>query len=228
MIQQNIPHPVKEKMRQTEDENMIEVVEDEPEEEPPEIHTTKKEVKKTQLDTLSPTSTVFSAHEPQDTILYPIHEKDYKVDVLIKDYQQYTMYTQHRTAYREDRDVKTSKGNLMIEDTYKEDVLTVTFEEKDVLPMIDNAYMKDMLTVSTVENVMLVDAYKEYVWLAMNENTNQEDVYAVNYMMKNKILIDNGQEETQKTNLMYKRGTEKDEKRLAVSAITSKRGERGA
>jgi hypothetical protein len=63
---------------------------------------------------------------------------------------------------------------------------------------------------------------------AMNETTNQEDVDAENYMMSNMNLIDDGQEETQKTCLMNKRGTEEDAKRLAVSAIASKRGERGA
>ena len=94
--------------------------------------------------------------------------------------------------------------------------------------MIDYAYKEDMLTVSPKENVVLVDDYKKYVWSEMNENTNKEDVYAENYMMNNKILIDNGQEETQKTNLMYKQRTKKDAKRLAVSAIASKRGERGA
>ena len=45
--------------------------------------------------------------------------------------------------------------------------------------------------------------------------------------MYNKKLIDDGQEEIQ-TSLLYKRGTEEDAKRLAVSAIASKRGERGA
>ena len=47
-------------------------------------------------------------------------------------------------------------------------------------------------------------------------------------MMNNKILFDNGQEETQKTNLMYEQRTKKDAKRLAVSAIASRRGEKGA
>jgi hypothetical protein len=248
------------------------VVGDEPEEEPPDIHTTKKEVKKIQLNTLSPTSKVFSAHEPQETTLYLVHENDYKGDMLtmtykedgfIKDYKQYTMYTQHEAAYREDKDAKTFKGNLMIGDTYKEDVLAITFEEKDVLPMFDNAYKEDMLTVSTQENVVLVNAYEKYVRSAMNKTTNQEDVDAEsnknlidngqkdmqktnlmksamnkttiqedvdakNYMMSNMNLIIDGHKETQKTCLLYKRGTEEDAQRLAVSAIASKRGERGA
>ena len=47
-------------------------------------------------------------------------------------------------------------------------------------------------------------------------------------MMGNKTLIDNGQEDIKMTNLMNKRRTEGDNKKLAVSAIASKRGERGA
>ena len=138
------------------------------------------------------------------------------------------MYTQHKAAYREGKDAKTFQGNLRIEDTYKEDVLAVAFEKEDVLLMIDDAYMEDMLTMSPKETVVLVDNYKMYKWSSMNENPSQEDVYARDYMMNNKILFDNGQEETQKTNLMYEQRTKKDAKRLAVSAIASKRGERGA
>jgi hypothetical protein len=221
----NIPHLVQKKLRQNpepDDENMVEVVEDEPEEEPPDIHTTKKEVKKRQLDTLSSTSTVVSAHEPQETTLYPIHEDDYKENVFIKDNKQYTMYTQPGTAFEKEA------VPPMFEDTYKEDVLAVAFEKEDVLLMIDDAYMEDMLTMSPKETVVLVDNYKMYKWSSMNENPSQEDVYARDYMMNNKILFDNGQEETQKTNLMYEQRTKKDDKRLAVPAIASKRGERGA
>jgi hypothetical protein len=297
----NIPHLVKTKLRQTlepDDENMIEVVEDEPEEEPPDIHTTKKEVKKMQSDTLSSTTTVFSAHEPQETTLYTVHEDDYKENVFIedtykedrdartfqgnlkiedtyeedvltftfvkkdvqlmidnadiedrdaktsqgnliheadskenvfvKDYKQYMMYTQQGTAHREDRDAKTFQGNIVIEDTYKKDVLAMNFVEKEVLQMTDNAYQEDMLTVSPQEKMVLVNAYKKYVQSAMDKTTIQEDVDDEHYNMNDKNLIDNGQEDIQKNNLMYKRGTEEDAKRLAVSAIASRRGEKGA
>jgi hypothetical protein len=171
----NIPHPVQEKMRQTpdpedenmievvedepeeeppenhttkkevkrtqypEDGNMIEVVEDEPEEEPPDIHATKKEVKRTQLNMLSPTST-FSTHESQDN-------------------QQYTMYTQHGTAYR---DAKTFQGNLTIEDTYREDVLAVIFEVKDGLLMINKAAYREGKDAKTFKGTLIIgDTYKE-------------------------------------------------------------------
>ena len=69
----DIPHQIKE---------MIEEKEDDPEEEPLRIPTTKKEVKKAQLDTLYPTPIVFSQHETQKTTLSPIHENAYQEDML--------------------------------------------------------------------------------------------------------------------------------------------------
>ena len=151
-----------------EDENMIEVVEDEPEKEPPDIHATKKEVKKKKLDTVSPTSKVFSAHEPQATTLYLTHGNGYKGDMLtmtykvngfMKDYKQHAMYNQHKAAFREGRDARTFKGNLMIGNTYKEDKLAVTYEETNVMLMINNVYKEDVLTMSTQKNVVLNNAY---------------------------------------------------------------------
>ena len=72
----SIPHRIKEKMRQTPEpdaEGMTEEEEeDDPEEEPLRIHITKKEVKKMQLDALSPTFIVSPQHETQKTILSPI------------------------------------------------------------------------------------------------------------------------------------------------------------
>ena len=164
--------------------------------------------------------------------MYPINENDYKGDMptviykengFIEDYKQYTMYTQDEADYSEVKNAKTFKGNLLIADTYKEDVLAATFEAKDVMLMIDNTYKADMLTVSAQGNVV----FEKYVQLAMNETANQE-VDAKDYMMNNTNLIDNDQDDVQKTNLMYKRGTKDDATRLAVSAIASKRGERGA
>ena len=163
-----------------------------------------------------------------DTNKYHIHEADYKVDVFGKNYRQYMVHTQQGTAHREDRNAKTFKGHLVIEDTYKKDVLAMQFVEKGVLQMTDNAYKEDMLTVSPQENVVLVNAYKKYVQSAMDKTTIQEDVDDEHYNMNDKNLIDNGQEDIQKNNLMYKRGTEEDAKRLAVSAIASRRGEKGA
>ena len=107
-------------------------------------------------------------------------------------------------------------------------MLAVTFEERDVLPTIDDANKEEMLTMSPKENVVLMNAYVKYVELTMNKTTDQEAVDAEISMMSYKNLINDGQEDIQKTNLMYKRGTKKDTKRLVVSAITSKRGERGA
>ena len=73
---------------------------------------------------------------------------------------------------------------------------------------------------------MLEDAYKKYEQSAMNKTTIQGDVDAEHYLMINKTFIDNGQVRIHKTSLVYRRGTEEEAKRLAVSAITSKR-ERG-
>ena len=165
------------------------------------------------LDTWTPTSKVFSEHEPRETTLYLIQENGYERDMLtmtykeigfVKDYKQSMIYTQHEAATREGQNAKTFKGNLMIRNTYREDVLAVTFEEKDVMLMIDIAYKEDMLTMSP-----------------------QEDVNAENHMMGNKDLIEDGQDTIKKTNLVYKRGTKGDAKRLAVSAIASKGGRRG-
>jgi hypothetical protein len=61
----------------------------------------------------------------------------------------------------------------------------------------------------------------------MNAATNQGNVEAENYMMGNMNLIDEGQQEIQKTCVLTKRGNKEDAKRLAVSAIASRRGERG-
>ena len=154
-------------------EDMIEVVEDEPEEEPPEIHTTRKEVKKMMLNTLSPTSKVFTAHEPQRTTLYLRHVNDYKGDMLImtykengfiKDSKQYTMYSLHEAAFREEQDAKTFMGDLMIGNTYKEDKLAVTFEKDNVLQMIDKAaYREDKDAKTFKGNLMIGDTYKEDV-----------------------------------------------------------------
>jgi hypothetical protein len=255
----NMLHLVMEKMRQTpdpDDENLIEVVGDDPEEEPPDVHTTKKEVKKMKLDTLSTTPKVFSAHEPQEITLYLINDNGYKGDMLtmtykengsIKDYKQYTMYTQHKAANRERKDAKTFRGTLMIGDTYKEDVLAVTFEEKDVLLIIDKAAYREGKDAKTFEGTLMIgDTYKEDMLavtieekdvLLMFDNaykedmlpmSPQEDVDAENHMMGNKDLIEDGQDNIQKTNLVYKRGTKEDAKRLAVSAIASERGEKGA
>ena len=128
----------------------------------------------------------------------------------------------------------------MLEDTYKEDMLAITFEKRDGLLLIDKAAYrvgKDAKTFKGTlligdtfgeKNVVLEMVYKKYVWLAMNETANQEDMYDENYMKKNKILFDNGQEGTQQTNLVYKRGAKEESKRLAVSAIASWRGEKGA
>ena len=189
------------------------------------------------LNTLSPTSKVFTAHEPQETALYLVHVNDYKGDMMtlnykengfIRDYKQYMRYTQYEAAYRQHKDAKTFKGHLLIGDTYEEDVLGDTFEEKDVLPMVDDTYKKDMLTVSKQENVVLMNAHKMYVKLTVSATTNQEDVDAEDNMMNNMNLFDDDQEGIKKTDLMYKRGTRGDAKRLAVSAIASRRGEKGA
>ena len=156
-----------------------------------------------------------------DTNKYPIHEADYKENVFVKTYQQYMVHTQQGTAHREDRNAKTFKGHLVIEDTDEKNVLARQFVEKRALPMTNKPFKEDMLTVSPQEKVMLMNAYKKYVQLAMDKTTIQEEVDDGHYTMNN-------QEDFQKNNLMIKRGTGEDAEKLAVSAIASSRGEKGA
>jgi hypothetical protein len=107
----NIPHLDKTKLNQTlepDDENVINVVEDEPEEEPPKIHTTKKEVKQRQSDTIPSTTTVLT-----------IHEDDYEENVFVKATNEENVFIED--TYKGDRDDKTFKGNLKIEDTHEEE-----------------------------------------------------------------------------------------------------------
>jgi hypothetical protein len=266
------------------------VVEDEPEEEPPKIHATKKKVKKRKLDTLSSTTTVLSVHEDdykENVFIEATYEGDrdaktFQGNLKIEDtHEEENVFIE--TTYKGDRDAMTFKGNLKIEDTYEEDVLTFTFMKKDVqlvianadtedrdaktpqgnfmikdtykypiheadhkedvfvkdilarqfvekrvLPMTDNAYREDMLTMSQQENVVLKDADKKYVQSAMDMITVEEDVDDEHYNLNNKTIIDNGQEDIKENNLMYKKGTEEDAEKLAVSAIASRRGEKGA
>jgi hypothetical protein len=157
----------------------------------------------------------------EDTYEYPTHEADYKEDVFVKDDQQYMMHTQQGTAHREDKDAKTLHGHTVIKNTYKKDVLA-----RQVVT--DNAYQGNMLTVSPQENVVLMNAYKKYVQSAVDKITVKEDVDDEHYNLNNKNLIDNGQDDIKMNNLMYKRGAEEDARKLAVSAIASRRGEKGA
>jgi hypothetical protein len=163
----NIPHLVKKNLRQNpepDDENMVEVVEDEPEEEPPDIHTTKKEVKKRHVDTLSSTSTVFSAHEPQETtafekgaVLPRFEDVAFETEDVLLLIDNTYMEDMLTASPKEDRDAKTYQGNLKIEDTYEEDVLTFTFVKKDVQLMID---MEDRDAKTSKGNLMIEDTYK--------------------------------------------------------------------
>jgi hypothetical protein len=345
----NIPHLDKTKLNQTlepDDENVINVVEDEPEEEPPKIHTTKKEVKQRQSDTIPSTTTVLTIHEDDyeenvfvkatneenvfiedtykgdrddktfkgnlkiedtheeenvfvkatngenvfikntnqgdrdaktfqgnlkiedtyeedmltftfmkkdvqqmiakanmedmdaktsqdnfmigDTYQYPVHEADYKEDMFAKDNQQYMMNTQQGTAQREGRDAGTFQGHIVIRNTYKKEVLARQFVEERVLPMTDNAYKEDMMTVSHQEIVMIMNAHKKYVQLAVDKTAIEENVDEAQFDMIYKHLIDNGQDDIKMNDLMNNRGDEEDARKLAVSAIASRRGEKGA
>ena len=148
--------------------------------------------------------------------------------MFIQDNQQYMLHTHQGTAFREVRDAKTLKGHTVIKDTNKKDVLAGQLVEKRVLPMTDNAYQGDMMTVSPQEHVVLMNAYEKYVQLAVDKTTIQEDVDDEHYNFSDKNLIDNGQMDIKTNYLMCKRGTEEDAEKLAVSAIASRRGERGA
>ena len=62
----------------------------------------------------------------------------------------------------------------------------------------------------------------------MDKITIKEDMDDEHYNLNDKNLIDNGQEDIKNNILMYKRKTEEDAEKLAVSAIASRRGEKGA
>jgi hypothetical protein len=156
----NIPHLDKTKLKQTlepDDENMIEVVEDEPEEEPPKIYTTKKEVKKRQSDTLSSTTTVFSAHEPQETILYTVHEDDYEENVFVE--ATYKENVIIEATYKGDRDAKTFQGNLKIEDTHEEEnvFIEATYREN---VSINATYQEDRHAETFQGDLKIEDTYE--------------------------------------------------------------------
>jgi hypothetical protein len=163
-----------------------------------------------------------------DTYQYPVHEADYKEDTFAKDVQQYMMNTQQGTAQREGRDAGTFQGHIVIRNTYKTEVLARHFVEERVLPMTDNAYKEDMMTVSPQMNVMIMTDNKKYVQLAMDKTAIEENVDDAQFNKIYKNLIDNGQDDINMNDLMYNRGDEEDARKLAVSAIASRRGEKGA
>ena len=169
----SIPHRIKEKMRQTPEpdaEGMTEEEEeDDPEEEPLRIHITKKEVKKMQLDALSPTFIVSPQHETQKTILSPIYDNAYQEDVLPMTFKRNMMID---NAYQEDMLTMTDQGNEVTKNAYKEDVLPMTFKRNMV---INNAYQEDVLLVAFKVNEAS-NIYKKFAKSTMNETTYQEDM----------------------------------------------------
>jgi hypothetical protein len=164
-----------------------------------------------------------------DTYQYPVHEADYKEDMFAKDdYKQHMMNTQQGTAQREGRDAGTFQGHIVIWNTYKKEALARQFVEERVLPLTDNDYKEDMMTVSPQKNMMLVNAYRKYVQLAVDKTAIEENVDDAQFNMIYKNLIDNGQDDIKMNDLMYNRGDEEDARKLAVSAIASRRGQKGA
>ena len=204
----NIPHQIKAMMRQTPEpdtEEMIEEEEEDPDEEPPGDHVTKKEGEKAQLDALYPTTRVFSDDEKQKT---------------------------------------TNRMSTIHEGTHNEDVLTVTFQENVVIgnykkhmmsAMHENNYQEDVLPVTFKEDVVIKN-YQKCTMSTMHETTSQEDVDA-KANMKNVVVpgdvantcsTRDGSDDPQHNGMMGKMGMQDDTKRLAVTAITSEGGGRGA
>ena len=164
------------------------------------------------MDALYPTTIMVSENKKQKTTnrLSNIHEDTNNEDVLTMTFQENVLI---ENAYQEDVLPVTFQGNVVIEDAYKEDVLPVTFKEN-----------------VTNEN------YKKYAKSAMHKTTNQEDVDAKTYMenvvvpgtVANSSSAYDGPDDPQHNCMMGKEGAKDNTKRIAVTAITSERGGRGA
>jgi hypothetical protein len=235
----NIPHQIKAMLRQTpepDNELMIEEEEEDPDEEPPGCHTTKKEGEKAQLDALYPTTRVFSDNEKQKTTnrMSTIHEGTHNEDVLTVTFQENVVINNNQIHMM----------SAMYENTYQEDMLPVTIKENVVIEnyqkhtmsaMHENTYQEDVLPVTFKEDV-IIENYKKYTMSAMHETTYQEEVDAKTYMenvvvpraVANTSSGNDDPDDPQHNCMMGKTGTKDDTKRLAVTAITSERGGRGA
>jgi hypothetical protein len=228
----NTAHQIEAMMRQTPEpdtEEMIKEEEEDPDEEPPGDHVTKKEVEKAQLDALYPKIRVFSDDEKQQTphTMSTMPVNTYKEAVENETYrgnksdaqtvegkiaQMDALYPTTRVQSDCEKQKTTNRMSAIHESTHKEDVMTVTFQED----VVNKIYQKNTMS-------------------AMHESNYQEDVDDKAYMknvvvpgaVANTSSSNDGPDDPQHNCMMGKPGTQDDTKRLAVTAITSERGGRG-
>ena len=101
--------------------------------------------------------------------------------------------------------------------------------------MYETNYLEDVNAKTHKEDVM-TETFRENMMTAMYESTFQENVDAKAYMknvvvpgaVANTSSSKDGPDDPQHNCMMGKTGTQDDTKRLAVTAITSERGGRGA
>jgi hypothetical protein len=220
-------------------EEMIEEEEDDPNEEYPGDHVTKKEGEKAQLDALYPRTQLFADNENQPTShtmsTMPVNTNKEAVEnetfrgdkcnaqtmegkIALMD----ALYPTTRVQSDCEMQKTTNRMSDMYKGTHREDVMTETFQE-------------DVMTETFKEDVVH-KIYQKTTMTAMYESTFQKDKDAKDYL-RNVVVpgavadtssSKDDPDDSQHNRMMGKTGTQDDTKRLTVTAITSEGGGRGA
>jgi hypothetical protein len=206
----NPAHQIEAMMRQTPETDADEMIDEEeevPDEEPPDDHANKKEGEMAPLDALYPKMRV-SSNEKQQTLhrMSTMPESTYYEAVK-------------NETFRENRsNTKIVEGEIVSLDALYPMIrgLTDYERQKTVLRM-------STMHVSTYKEDVMTETYTEDV----KDKANMENI-DVPRTVANTSSIDYGSEDPKNTYVTGETGTKEDTKRLAVTAITSERGDGGA